>query len=101
MSYPIAALVWILLLLLAIPYVRRQRHPSTKPLAAYLVFVSVFSLCAGALFYAATSAVTALALAEEVATVGGAAAFLSFVFVPAFLVARWQVRRPPTRTLEP
>jgi len=101
MSYSTAMLVWVLFLLLAIPYVRRERHPSAKPLAAYLVFVAVFSLCAGALFYAATTVVAALALEDGVATPAGTAVFLAVVFVPAVLVARWQVRRPPERPPEP
>lgn len=43
-------------LLLAWPLSRRMKHPDMKPLAAWLVFVSVFALAGGALFAALAGA---------------------------------------------
>jgi hypothetical protein len=66
-------LIWIAFFILAIPLIRRIRHPDQRPFAAYLIFVSLFTLVAGILF---------------------ALLFLLLVFVPALLVATWQARKP-------
>jgi hypothetical protein len=94
-------ILWIAFLVLAIPYVRRARHPLTQPLAAYLVFVAVFSLCAGALFLTLTWLLAFLDLTDWLEHPVGADLFLALVFVPALLLARWQIRRPPRRPRTP
>ena len=37
---------WIAFLILAIPYVMWAKHPDTKPVAAYLIFATIFSAAA-------------------------------------------------------
>jgi hypothetical protein len=95
------AILWIAFLALAIPYVRRARHPLAPPLAAYLVFVAVFSLCAATLFLAFTWLLAGLNMTDWLERPVGTAVFLAAVFVPALLVARWQLRRPPRRPRAP
>lgn len=86
---------WVLLLALFAPYVARIRHSSQKPVAAYLIFVTVFTAASFFLF---------LALSYIASVAGWAAAlerplpillFLLAVFLPPFLLARWQARKPP------
>jgi len=101
MTLQIAAIAWIVFFLASIPYVRRHRHPAAKPLAAYLVFVGVFTLVAAGLFYVLGAMAAQLGLAEALATPLGVATFLLAVFAPAFVAARWQLRRPPGRTIDP
>jgi hypothetical protein len=96
--YQVGGVVWLVFLVLAIPYVARARHPAATPLAAYLVFVGVLSLTAAALFWVLTAAVALLGFGAELATPLGAALFLLAVFAPAFAVARWQLRRNPGRS---
>jgi hypothetical protein len=101
MTPVVAVIIWIAFLLLSVPYVGRVRHPAAKPLAAYFVFVGVFSLVGAALFYALGAAAAYLGLAAALATPIGGAAFLLAVFVPAFVAARWQIRRAPGRPVRP
>ena len=44
MTDVIALIVWLVLLALAVPYVRRAKHPRAKPLAATMLFVLLFFL---------------------------------------------------------
>lgn len=89
--------LWTAFLLLAIPYVRHARHPSTPPLAAYLVFVSAFTLCSAALFLVLTGALVLLQRPGILSHPRGAIGFMALVFIPAFLVGRWQLRQPRSR----
>lgn len=86
-----------IVLLAAMPYVARIRHPEQRPFAAYLIFVSVFAVAAVVLFGALTLAVGALGLTEWLAQPVPAVAFLILVFLPALLLAGWQARKPPWR----
>lgn len=49
-TFVAAFLIWIAFFILAIPLIRRIRHPDQRPFAAYLIFVSLFTLVAGLLF---------------------------------------------------
>lgn len=93
--YPLIIGLWTTFLLAAVFYVQRTRHPDQRPLAAYLIFVTVFTVTAFGLFVAATLilelAIDTTVLAEPL----WAALFLIFVFVPAFFLGRWQLRKPP------
>jgi hypothetical protein len=98
MSDPLWVLVLFgLLLALAVPYVARIRHPASKPLAAYAIFVVVFSAAAVLLFLALWQIAGALGLAPMLESAPGAVLFLALVFVPAFMAASWQARKPPQR----
>jgi hypothetical protein len=94
-------ILWIAFLVWAFPYVRRNRHPSARPLAAYLVFITLFSLCTAALFLALTWLLAGLDRTNWLNHPVGAGVFLALVFVPAFLVARWQLHRPPRQPRTP
>jgi hypothetical protein len=95
MSETLVLLVWLLLLALAYPYARRVRHPEVKPLAAFLQFVMLFSLVGGSLFFALSWLTLQAGWAPALSNPLGALLFLALVFVPAVLVARWVIRRPP------
>jgi hypothetical protein len=96
-----AFVLWLLLLAGAVFYVRRARHPDSKPIAAYLIFVTVFSVAAFALFTVFAALLEWAGEAALLANPLGAAAFLVAVFLPAFLIGRWQLRRPPLRSPRP
>jgi len=91
----LALIVWLLLLAIAVPYVRRVKHPETPTLAAAMLFVTLVSVISGSLFFAlgwaASSAGWAHALGDPVFAV----VFVAIVFLPGFLVARWVIGRPP------
>ena len=74
-----------------------QAHasPDVKPLAAFMIFVIVFSVAFCVVFAALTTLLQALGFAEKLVNPAVAILFLLAVFVPAFLVARWQLRKPP------
>lgn len=79
------------------PAAQMVRHPDHRPLAAYLVFVSVFALSAAALFTAIIAVARAAGLLEAMSGGGAAALILIVILIPAFFAARWVVRRPPMR----
>lgn len=88
-------IIGILILVVAIPYVARIRHPEQKPTAAYLIFISVFIVVAIVLFSLLTTLVMHLNLGSMLNKPGLAILFLVLVFLPAFLLARWLARKPP------
>ena len=99
MIYTTGAAVWLLLLIAAVPYVRRIRHPDQRPLAAYLIFVTVFGL---ALLILAAAVGWLLSLFELDHLLGdpfAAVVVVALVSVPAFIVASWQARKPPSRVM--
>lgn len=95
MAETLALITWLVLLALAFPYVRRAKHPEVKPLAAFLLFAMLFSVVSGSLFFALSWLVLQLGWAPALADASWALLFLALVFVPAFLFARWMIKRPP------
>ncbi len=93
--------LWAAFLVAAIFYTRRARHPGVRPLAAYLIFIIVFTVTSFAIFAASTALLQALGAAGALTDPAAAVLFLAAVFVPAFLVARWQLRRPPRQPRKP
>ncbi|MBI1396878.1 MAG: hypothetical protein GC151_12935 [Betaproteobacteria bacterium] len=89
-----ALVLWLALLLLAIPYTRRARHPSMRPLAAYLLFVTILSLCSAVLYFTFIWLLTAFDLGASLSGPAVATILFALVLIPAFLIARWQLRRP-------
>lgn len=87
-------LLWLALLLLAAPYVRRVAHPSHKGLVAYLIFVVAFSAAAFVVFAVLSTLLVLLGRGDILLTPLGTVFFLLVVFLPAFLLARRLVRRP-------
>lgn len=95
MTETLALVIWLVLLALAFPYVRRARHPDTQPFAAYLLFVMLFSVVSGALFFVLSWIAVIAGWAPALADPLWALAYLVLVFAPGFLFARWMIRRPP------
>ena len=101
LNYWTSLLAGAAILGVAIPYVMRIRHPEQKPLAAYLIFVSVFVTAAIVLY--SLLAWLALKLGREAGLghTGPALLFLVLVFLPAIVLASWQARKPPWRQRGP
>ena len=97
MNESIGIIIAVIILVGAIPYVLHIRHPQQKPLAAYLIFVSLFviiSLVLNTVLLWLASKLGLLAALNELAP---AILFLILNFLPAFVIARWQARKPPWR----
>jgi hypothetical protein len=76
----------------------RTRHPESKPLAAYLIFVIAFSMMAAVLFGMLTSLLVGIGAADRLEQPLSALLFLALVFAPGFFLARALIRRPPRRS---
>lgn len=101
LHFEISLIIGFVLLALSVPFVEYIRHPAQKPLAAYLIFLSVFLLSAMVLFSLLAWLASALGMGQTLADLGPAVLFLALVFVPAVLVASWQARKPPWRREPP
>lgn len=87
-----------LLLVASFPYVQRAKHPETRLLAAYLLYVGSFVLIAAVAYFVAGWVVALAGLGDALARPWGAAVFLILVFLPAFAFAGWQIKRPPMQS---
>lgn len=87
--------LWAAFLIAAIFYTRHARNPRMRPLAAYLIFAVIFTMSSFALFVVLTAVLAAVGRSQALAYPFAAAVFLFAVFVPALLIARWQLRKPP------
>jgi hypothetical protein len=94
-------LIGTVILAAAIPYTARIRHPDQKPLAAYLIFLTVFVTSAVVLFSLAAWLATRLGLAARLDQPALALVFLVVVFVPAIALATWQAAKPPWKQRGP
>ena len=101
MTYGVAVMLWIGFLIAAVFYTRQARHPDTPALAGYLIFVLVFTASSAVLFAIAATVIQALGQGDLLARPVGIALFMVIVFVPAFLLARWQLRKAPYRPRRP
>lgn len=99
--YVIALAVWLAFLVGAVFYTRQARHPQVRPLAAYLIFVMVFTVSSFVVFATVTLILQVLGQTGALSHPAGAVLFLLVVFIPAFLLARWQLRKPPRRSTLP
>jgi hypothetical protein len=99
--YITALALWGAFLVVAVYITRRERNPHMRPLAAYLIFVTVFTVASFTLFAAIIVMLRALGEERVLATPIAAAIFLFVVFVPAFFIARWQIRKPPRPPVKP
>ena len=95
MTGTLALGIWLILLALAFPYVRRAKHRATPALAAFLLFVMLFSVVSATLFFALSWLALKAGWASALANPVWALLFLALVFAPAFLFARWMIKRPP------
>lgn len=97
----IALVLWGAMMIAAAFYSEQRRHPAAKALAAYLIFVTVFSVTAFVIYGALILLLQALGRVALLSNPVLAAVFLLVVFVPAFLLARWQLKKPPARPHRP
>lgn len=88
---------WIVVLVLFGFYVPRIRHPAQKPFAAYLIFVIVFTAVAIGIFVPLAYLSAQFGLGHALERPLPILIFLAVVFVPAFAIARWQARKPPSQ----
>jgi hypothetical protein len=95
MTTTVALAIWLILLAFAFPYVRRARHPDTPTLAAFLLFVMLFSVVSATLFFLFSGIAVKMQWSAALAEPGWALLFLAAVFAPGFLFARWFIKRPP------
>jgi len=89
---------WLVILLLAIPFVSWTRHPQTKPLAAYLIFITILSV-AGWITYGVLSALMA-GVADTRSETYSALQLTVFgaSLVAGILLGVWQIRKPPRKS---
>ena len=97
LNYSVSIIFGLVILTLAIPYVTRIRHPQQKPLAAYLIFVSVFVMASGILFTVVGWLVGMFELESSLEEAGGALLFLTLVFLPTIVISTHLARKPPLR----
>jgi len=98
--YSAGHLTWILVALVIVaawPYAQLVKHERHAPLAGYLLFTSVLILCAAALFLVIMSVAAAAGLTSYLSGSLAAVLTLAAILVPAVLLARHVVRRPPRR----
>lgn len=101
MIYTTGVVVWLVLMIAAVPYVRRIRHPDQRPLAAWLIFVSVFGLALLVLSSLLGWLLGLLRMENLLADPFAVIFLVLLVCVPAFLLAHWQARKPPSRVMPP
>lgn len=99
--YNLSIMFGMLILAAAIPYVAHIRHPKQKPLAAYLIFVIAFVVSASVFFNLLAWLAYKLDLGETLSKPLPAVLFLTLVFIPAFVLARWLARKPPWQPTGP
>lgn len=101
MPYVWILTIWFVIALAAIPYSAAIRNSQQRRLAAYLIFITIFTaavfILSGLMDWVFAEWIPALSADRPL----GLLVFLLLVFVPAFLLARWQTRKPPIRVLPP
>jgi hypothetical protein len=97
----LAVSLWGAFMMGAIFYTQEARPPETKAFPAYLVFATVFTATALVAFGVLSLLVESLDLAGRLAHPLAATAFQAAVFLPAFLLARRQLRKPLRRAEVP
>jgi quinol-cytochrome oxidoreductase complex cytochrome b subunit len=91
----IAVALWGAFMTGAVFYTQEARHPETRPLAAYLIFVTIFSVVVLAIFGGLTSVLRGLGQTDLLEQPLWSGAFLAAIFLPAFFLGRWQIKKPP------
>lgn len=102
MAVPLNPLVWIAAIFLLVafwPLSQRLRHERLRPLAAYLLFTSVFALVGAAAFMLAVWIAQALLPEGAMRAPLAAPVVLVVAVVPALVAAIRVVRRPQDRRM--
>ncbi len=79
----------------AFQYVRRMRPAGRPLLAAYLIFVTVLIAVFASLFFFFSYFIVAWGYEDRLAEPAWAFALVTACALPAFLLARWQLLKPP------
>lgn len=85
----------------ALPYVLKTRHPQQSPLAAYLIFLTAFVVGAGILYVMISSILSWLQLGNQLDKLIPAILFVVAVFLPPAILSTWLIRKPPRRVGPP
>jgi hypothetical protein len=93
--YIFALACWTIFMVLAVYISKRLRHEDSPALAAYLIFVTVFTVTSFIIFITLASFIQYLGLAHEMTRPVFGTLFLFGVFGPAFLLAALIIRKPP------
>lgn len=93
MHYGIIILLWLVALAAAYPYVKRVHNPDQHLLAAYLIFITIFGAASFFLF-ALLTRLAAMLWPEALAQIGLLLLLAVLSLIPAFYLARWQIRKP-------
>ena len=96
-DYGISIVIVLVILAAAFPYVMTIRNPKQKPLAAYLIFVSVFGATVFLLFNLFAKLASSLGLGNALDDPAPVLLFLALIFLPAMVLATWLARKPPWR----
>lgn len=91
----IATIILSLFLLFAALYSSRAKNPEVPRLAAFLIFTTVFAAVSISLFTVLTYLIQRAGQTDVLSEPALTAVFLLIVFIPGFLLARWQIRKPP------
>lgn len=95
---PVAWLIAAALLVACWPLAQRLRHEKLRPVAAYLLFVSVLGLVAGGVFWALAWLFTLWG--PDAALGNVAAAVIMLLSLGAgFVAGRWIIRYPQTHRM--
>lgn len=97
LNYTIGVLAGVALLAAAIPVVASVRHPDQKPLAAYLIFITVLVVVTIVLFNILVWISAILKLGIDATTGEGFVILFVLALVPALMLAIWQTRKPAMR----
>ena len=92
-----ALVIWGVFLVGAFFYTRRAKHREQPELAAYLICITIFSAVAFVIF---TGMLLMLLARDQVSVLESdfvTLLLLLLIFAPAFFVARWQLRKPPSQ----
>lgn len=100
-DYRLSIIIALVILVAAIPYVSWVRNPAQRPVAAYLIFVTVFLAAGFVLFGVLSWVLWRLGLDDALNQPIPAVVFLLLVFVPAFALGTRQIRKPPTKPHQP
>lgn len=97
MNMWVATLIAIAVLAAVAPWVAHVRHPQQPPFAAYTIFVIIFAVTSLLLFIFVGWAADALGLIPTLGPIGLMLLLVIFGLGPGFVLATWQVRKPPMR----
>lgn len=98
-THPVVWIVAPLVLAACWPLAQSLRHERLRPVAAYLLFTSVFALVSGLAFAVLLPLAGALLGVEALEGAGAAIVILALSVLPGLAAARWMVSLPQRRRM--